>query len=148
MFTFVVAVGSGPGTPYRLRCSAYVLLCTSATFASGSAITAGMELRTASTRGSETNCRGSLANQLSGRRTRPADARRVSALILAANGAQPDTLPEQLSFWPSCLTISSPLRSQSCYCAGWCTQSSSCPPAPHVLRQLCACTTGIRGYTG
>ena len=37
-----------------------------------------MELRTTSTCGSDTNCRGSLPNQLSGRRTRPTDFRRVS----------------------------------------------------------------------
>ena len=41
-------------------------------------IAAKMELRTASARGSDTNCRGSIVNQLSGRRTRPADPRRVS----------------------------------------------------------------------
>ena len=36
-----------------------------------------MELRTASARGSDTNCRGSIVNQLSGRRARPSDLRRV-----------------------------------------------------------------------
>ena len=61
-----------------------------------------MELRTTSARGSDTNCRGSLPNQLSGRRTRPADLRRVglgrevcSAFLISLDTFQPawSTLP-------------------------------------------------------
>lgn len=69
-----------------------------------------MELRTASARGCDANCRGSVLNQLSGRRTRPTDLRRVGIKRTLKSVFGPVLLQKH---WYSLLTltISLPLRS-------------------------------------